>query len=1014
MQARSRHTPLVGRGQELAFLQERLQAAARGVGGVVMIAGEPGIGKTRLLDELEQQARSSGWLVLSGRAYETEAATPYRPFIEALRGVNRRRIHADSRGDSEDGARWLSRNAPHEHNVLGDLSLSISPASRDERYELFAGVAEFLCMLAPSMNAVASLVILDDLHWADRASLLLLQHLARWLAVEPVLVAGAYRTVNLEANVPLCTLLADLERDETGQGLVLAPLTSDETRTLVLHLSGDQPAGAVADRIHRLTHGNPFFVTQVVRHLQRHAQDLGDPRVAGTPWETPHGVHTVLEWRLAQLHPTTRKLLETAAVIGEQFSPDVLAVAGGLDDDALDRSAVEAIRSGFIRGQEDGYCFSHALVRQALYEAVGLPRRRHLHRRVALAIEQVESGNLAPHAAMLAGHYRLAGSLFETTALLHWTRQAADAALRVFAWEEAVQHLEAVLALLKPDEAPETCHALLMLGNARRKAGDVHGAMAAFHQAAAIARKRTLAEELALAALGHEEAALDAGTPRLSAGDPSICLLEEALESQALMDGALRARLLAALAGALFFAGARGRAEAVCRDAIALAREAGDSSILARALSAWRAIIWGPDNLDERLSLSVELISLSERVDDVDIILAGYQWRITVLLEIGLRQEAAESISSFERRIHGLRLPALLFYAPLFRALDAILDGRLDEAERLANEALALGRRVQSDNALMLAWVQVWLVRREQGTFDDIETAVADLIQRFPTIPGWPCIQAAIYCEQGRLAEARAVFDRIAARDFAELPRDHLWLANLANLAEPCARLGDVERADILYRLLLPYAQRYIVASGISCWGSASHYLGILAATRGDKQTAAQHLDDAIRMNEQLNAPVFAASSRLAYAEVLLNMVKDAGSALPSEERTAMLDRSRSLLAQVQRCATRFGLDRLADRAESLTCTLSDLTRSGASTNRAPPRSPGDLTARETDVLLLIAAGLTTREVAAKLVVTVPTVERHITNLYAKIGARNRADAAAYALRHTMPIGRDIGGPGVQ
>ena len=400
-----RQPPLVGRQAELEALLLRLADAGRGAGGLALVAGEPGIGKTRLLTEFAARARRDGWSVLAGQAYDTAGMPTYLPFREAL-WSHLRNTPPDARTVQlgEDAAE-LARLLPELRAHLPHLAVPPPATPAEARYRLFEAVSDVLLRIARAPGRAGLLLCLDDLHWADGVTLLLLEHLGRRLAGAPLLVAVAYRDTEVAANPPLVHTLTQLLRlpDVAVQRLELTRLPAAAVAELLRGLSGREPPAALVDLLVAETEGNPFFVGEVYRYLAE-AGRLAD---AAGAWPTdfpvadvdvPPTVRLVVEQRLSQLSPACRRVLAWAAVIGRDFTFSLLeAVSEG---DALD-AIEEAQRAGLVLdgpgGREARYRFAHELIRQTLLAGLARPRRQRLHRRVAqaLAPTAAEPGDLA-------------------------------------------------------------------------------------------------------------------------------------------------------------------------------------------------------------------------------------------------------------------------------------------------------------------------------------------------------------------------------------------------------------------------------------------------------------------------------------------------------------------------------------------------------------------------------------------------------------------------------------------
>jgi DNA-binding CsgD family transcriptional regulator len=545
------------------------------------------------------------------------------------------------------------------------------------------------------------------------------------------------------------------------------------------------------------------------------------------------------------------------------------------------------------------------------------------------------------------------------------------------------------------------CDLLLALGDALRKAGEPQPALERFQHVADLARRLVAPDLLARAALGVEDAVHTAGLPRTAAADPSVALLEEALRVLDPAPSPVRARLLAALARALVFTGAREKGAALSRQAVDLARQTGDPAAVVYALDAHRIAIWGPDHPGERLAVASEIARLAEEIGDREMALNGRLWRQHALLERGEVAAAAAEIAAFARLADESRQPLYRCYVPLLQANQALLRGQFAAVEHLAAQALDLSRRAHNQNAAMIHTALMLLLRREQGRIAEVEAALRGFAAQSPHVATFPAALAVIAAEEGRQDEARCRFEDFAARDFAGLARNFVWLLNMAFLTEVCAALDDARRAAVLYQLLLPYADQHILGSSAGpSWGATARYLGLLAGLLRRWEAAARHFEAALHVHAGIEARPWLARTQYDYAGLLL-----------ARGRRGDRARADDLLNQALAAAQQIGMPRLAGQVRDLMDRhgrVPDGERAWPADARAADEAgrvaayPDDLTERQVEILRLLAEGRSNREIAAALSLSVRTVEHHVAHIYAKIGASGRVAAAAYALRHGL------------
>jgi len=986
-------TPFVGRAGELAALIADLDAAVGGRGGVVLVAGEPGIGKTRLAEELAARAMGRGAVVLWGRCWEGAGAPAFWPWVQVVRGYVQVQAEdlASLRHDLGAGAADIAQLVPAVHDRIPDLPAPPPLEPEAARFRLFDSLAGFLRTAAARRPL---LLILDDLHWADASSLALLRFMSRELdGVEGSgpLVVGSYRHTEVDQGHPLLGAVADLTRGQ-HRWLLLGGLGQREVAGFMALVAGTEPSAELATEVYRQTDGNPFFVTEVVRLLASQGSwDQLDPaatdsRVLGRG--LPEGVRAVVAERLSRLSADCRRILEIASVAGRDFELRVLQPVSGLDAGQLLMLLEEAEAArlvGAVPGELGHWRFAHALVREVLYEGLLAARRVRLHGLVGQALEAAHA-EPGPYLAELAHHLVEAAPGSEKTAAraVEMATLAGRRSLQMLAWEDAAELFERALAALelteRPGSAQQRCELLLAVGEARMAASDVPAARTAYQQAGELARRIGSPEALAQAGLGLGLEFTSGIVDLVQVG-----LLEEALTALDEADSPLRAVVLAGLARALVSSPQVERRLALSEDAVRMARRLGDPATLAAVLFGRHLAIWGSERAEvagERLAIATEAVGLAEQIGDRAMALRGRGLRRIDLLELGDLAGYDADLAAAERAADELRQLRYRWQLPLAHATRALLDGRFAQAEELIEQGLAAGRRA-GDQAVGNYYTGVIATLRfMQGRLGELAGLARDAASRFPAMVVFRAALAAMLAETGRADEARAEVEYLTAGDLAAVPRDPAWSYCLASLALACYHLGEASIAGKLHPLLEPYADRNIVTGrvGAVCLGPAAYFLGLLDLTRGLPDQALRRFQQAAALADRMQARPTAAMSREGQARALLALDR------PGDRQRAI-----ALLDEVTATARALGIRGLGERAATV--------RAAATAGPRTPAWPAGLTGREVEVLRLIAAGQSNRAIAQALFISPNTVLHHVSSIFAKLGVANRAEAAAYAIR---------------
>ena len=862
----------VGRQAELATMQAAWKEASTGRRRVVLLAGELGAGKTSLAARVARDAHGNGAQVLYGRC-DDEVGVPYQPFVEALRQYVAVAPSEVLEAHVTDHGSTLVRLVPElARRVPG---LAAGPSSLDpetERYQLFEAVDDLLA--AASVDTPIVLVV-DDLHWGAKPTVLLLRHLVRSPQPAAVILIATYRDTDLGPGHPLVDALADLRRTSGVERLSIRGLTDADAIAFAEAAAGeglDADAVAFIHQIHRETDGNPFFMGEMFRHLY----ESGLIRREDGRWVNadnivlPESIREVVGRRVRALPETTRELLNAACVIGRDFGLAVLARTAGMDQDAVVGALSEAVQAGVVtesRESPGSYAFAHAVVRHSLYEQLGAAQRVRLHRRVAESLEAV-SGRGPATLRELAHHWFQATptvglSAEDLAKAAGYAEQAARLAMASLAYEEAVGHYEHALQVLALADDPDVrCELLIGLGEAQKCAGSGPWRDTLL-EAAHLAQEHGDTVRLARAAAANDEGMFSG-----VAVDPRrLAVQESALEALGPGDGQERARLLATL-GAQLAGSDFERGRRLTEEALATARRLGDRATLAYVLGRRLYSLWVPDAVGERLAESAELLELAEQLGDPVARWFGAQCRATACIETGDTDEADRWTDEAVRAAEATGQPALRCRAAGRPVARLLRQGRLDQAEALTNTvtetALAIG-----EPGFAHARASVLMeIRRRQGRLEEALETALPFFGDGPAAPGFTWVLL-LYAELGRDAEVQA---RIAAggpgwlTDFAY---NQTWLSNLVSCGAACTLLDLQNETDTIYQKLLPWNDQ-VVFTGWMAQGPVAYHLGELAAARDRLNDADAHFRHAVGISERMQDVYWLAASQLGWAQSLL------------------------------------------------------------------------------------------------------------------------------------------------
>jgi DNA-binding CsgD family transcriptional regulator/tetratricopeptide (TPR) repeat protein len=963
--------PFVGRWDQLAALAAAQAEAAAGARRVVLVGGEAGSGKSRIVREFARAAYDDGAAVLHG-ACDPVVRTPYGPFVEALDHLVRFAPPDRLRAVIGPAPGELTRLLPELPARIGALAAPM-PADQDtERYRLYSAVSDLLA----GISTVRPLVlVLEDGHWADTPSLLLLRHVARSVDAR-LLVVATFRDTEAEVPADLSDTLVDLRRSDGVVRIRVGGLTEADVLDFVGRASGahvDQAARELAEEIARLTQGNAFLVCELWQSLVETGSVVtedGRLRLIRPPADiaTPEGVRELASQRLHRLDDATTELLEVGAVAGPEFTlGNVRAATGQADEELL--GAVERARaSGMIEeipGRSLDYRFTHELVRRAVYDRLPAHRRATLHLRIGEAMDAAGTGR----ASDLAHHFTAALPLTGGERAVDNNLQAAAAATASLAFDEAADHLRAALDLGIADDR-RRAEALLELGNACVRSGAAPDAMDAYRQVAEAARQESDGNLLAMAAIGFEAASWRPRTME----DVATQLLEEALELLPDEDSQRRVEVLASLVRPLGIGGQLERSRQTLDDAVAAARRLGDPTTLARTL-VQAHFTRGAVLAADILAMLAEAQVLADQVGEVEVDAQARLWRCIILIGSGGLEQARRELVSQGAAAYRARQPFINYINEYLGSTLALCTGHLEAAAAAAERANDWGRHLRGGDVSVNYGIQMFGVRREQGRLAEVAPVVRVLAGTGAVGGPWRAGMAAILAELGMAEDALDMLARIRAEGF-ESAAAGTRLTAVIYAADAAAAVGDARMASLLYDELAPLAgTNLVIGQGVTCYGAADRYLGMLALTAGELELAAGHLASGVQLNREMGAATWLAHSLYQHGRVF--------SRLDNPQATGTL-------AEAEALAEAIGMPSLLARIRSV-----GLPR--------PPRAlPDGLSPREVEILRLVAGGLSNRQIGERLAISEHTAANHIRSILRKTGCGNRTQAASYAFRQGL------------
>lgn len=992
---------LFGRERETSALHSAIAAARSSRGSIVLIGGEPGVGKTSLCEQASVHAQQQGLRVVWGRCYEGEGAPAYWPWIQALRSLIGHANLEYVKQIASPGAGELLNLLPESEQWWPSIQPS-NLEGESARFRLFNAVSVVLRSFAETRPLF---IALDDLQWADRSSLLLLEYLTDDVQDSQIMIAGLYRDTDVDSHHPLAATVLEVRRRRVNSHLALGGLDTNSVSSILRSLVNEPVSKTMAETLTERTGGNPFFVSEIAQFLA--APSVTEAQSAAAEWEQaiPLGIRELIDRRLQRFSDDCRAVLSVASVIGKSFNLRVVSGVTGIRNDTLLDLLDEVTRAGLIdqpMGIAVSYRFTHDLVREAIYDKLSPSQRLSLHADVGRTLERLYEFDLAPHLNRIAYHYTIAAPVAGHDPAVRFLNHAGEQAMKQIAYSDAAQHFHTAVELTEQYgdlNSNQGAELLLKLGEARRRGGEIPNARESFQRAAAIARTRHNGAQLARAAIGMAPAIV-----LLGQGDPpAFSMLDEACN--ALDTGQSGTSALCLAYRALVHAG--NEAPDVARrlelsgEALEVAREIDEPRALAVALHARHRDLWANQRFTSSDSsmIAAAAVDAAERTGDPELLFTMLCWRMFEPLALGDFDLVDSLLARCFKLAEELRQPFYEFMSTSLRSSRSIMAGHLASARELTDRAWAIASRVNLPQPydVVWRWTLEFSILRETGQLAALEDFAREYFDTFLEDPGhWRLYRVQLHAalvlrwiapndtgsseSPSRLLSQNheLVAELVAANDYRYA--SHTRYA-LVHLAEAASILGNHQAADLLYKALEP--QRHLVATvggAFMSLGSVSRYLGLLATTLERWDDAERHFRDGLEMNERTGATLFAARTRHDWAGMLVKR----GS--PGD-----YNRAGELVDQVATVASDLDLPVLFEQAEQIRVRLRE---------HAPPPDLPELSNREVEVLRLVARGYSNRKIADELFISVRTVENHVARILSKLHVSSRSAATCLAIEY--------------
>lgn len=895
--------PTVGREEELATLRKSLEKAKEGAGRIVLVTGEPGIGKTQMLRAFADEAGEAGATVLFGLCYEEEGAPSYFPWLQIMQAA----------GEMTDQPELLAMLAAETEEMTASETKTTTPTNSRSGLDTVRGVVYHTAIsrLVDCLKGRHVVMLFDNLHWADAPSLKLLEFLGRVLSEHPILVVATYQDIEITRSHPLFATLTTLGREAEVEKMRLHGLDRVQIQSMVTRALGQPASEKLVDEIFRQTDGNPFFVSEVVRSVAEELRTGDGERIE---IRVPDGIHETIGRRLDRLSTECNDLLAQASVLGRTFETRQLEKLADLSAIEVLSLLEEAMAAAIVQETDKlgHFQFTHALITETLYDELPMSRRVATHRKAAQILEEMHADNLEPFLGQIARHYHRAARSGEFDKAIETATAAARYAERIVAYEDAVSYYDLALEMLAMDprdRRSEEAELRLAVAYARSKSG-ISWIDLSQHLEVTVQVARESGNRQCLIEATCQYVFAVAPAPSLTV----VAYIDDALGVIEPGDLISRARLLVRKAAIMDSLSEHHKAETLVQQAIEDAKKSGDAWCKCDTFG-WASIVLRsrPDTLAERIRLAEDSVQLALSAGSVGSLGRGgpsaawaaneaRRWLMLNCQEAGDTARVKQLIEDFDQssdRRHYFRL-----FAEGAKAYCALLEGRWAEARGMITKTYEVGRGTDAEGAEGVFGAQMFHLFRELGRLREVQP-VLQRLDSGNNQPVWLCGLAILHVEVGDLDAARRTFDQVFATGLEMLPRDAVYVTSLAHLAETCAAIGDRDRAGEIYRALMPYSGQMATHPTAVCLGPVDRLLGMMARLLPAHQEARQYFARALDLCETAQSKPWTAHTKFAYAQLL----RDEGAGSEAEQ----------LMSEAGDIARQFGMGGLMQKIEAVT-----------------------------------------------------------------------------------------------